>query len=138
MNLFELANILPRKGQIISRSERIKREGSPNYTYIVPVTATTIKVDIHIPTQFPESRKYEPLDSLEIVNNETVNAILITINGKDGYYCPAGTIRNISGQGVALWQIGITNLGAVNTTLGLIRLTLKKEAMTIDKWATRQ
>jgi len=136
--LTDIANFSQRKGVVISRVERIKREGSPNYTYLLPVTATTATVTFHVPTQFPLSRKYEPLDSLEIVNNEPVNDLLITINGGDVYECPAGTIRNIHGTGIALWQIAITNSGLVNTTLNLVRLTLKKEAMTIDKWAARQ
>ncbi|MAH51846.1 hypothetical protein CMI37_38875 [Candidatus Pacearchaeota archaeon] len=124
------------KNNIINiRLARIKREGSPVYSYQLPVTASNISVAIYVSTQFPLSRKYQPLDSLEIVNNEPANNILVTINNQDAYYCPAGTIRSVQGAGVALWQVAIQNLGAGNTTLGLVRLNLKKEAMTIDKWA---
>ena len=135
MNIFEMANIKRQRGVIVSRLERIKREGSPNYLYALPVTAAAAVVTLNIQQQFPESRKYEPLDSIEIVNNEPANALTITINGLDAYYCPAGTIRHIHGRGIALWQVAITNNGAGATTLGLVQLTLKKEAMTIDKWA---
>ena len=136
MNIFELANIKPRKGIIISRLERIKREGSPNYEYQLPVTIPAAVVHIYLPTQFPLSQKYQPLDSMEIVNNEAANPINVVINGGDGYYCPAGAIRIVHGKGVALWTLDITNLGAANTTLGLVRITFKKEAMTIDRWAS--
>ena len=135
-NTLSLAKLFQRKGVIISRLERIKREGSPNFDYILPVTATTVTVTNHIPTQFPLSRKYEPLDFLEVTNNEAVNDITITINNQDAYYCPAGTIRLIHGRGIAVWQVAITNNGVGKTTLGLIRLTHKKEASTIDKRAS--
>jgi len=138
MNIGELFNPRPSKSLIISRLERIKREGSPTYTWQVPVTATTATSVIYVPDQFPTSRKYEPLDSLEIVNNESANDLTITINNGDSWVVPAGTIRLIHGQGVALWHIAVTNDGAVNTTLGKIIGTLQREPMTIDKWATKQ
>ncbi len=138
MNLFEIANIRPRRGITIDRLERIKREGSPTYTWAVPVTATTATAVIYVPTQFPGSRKYEPLDYIEIVNNEPLNDLTLTINGKETRVVPAGTIRTIHGTGVALWHIAVTNDGGVNTTLGAIMVTLQKEPQTIDKWAQRQ
>jgi len=135
MGLFDIANTQRRKGVVVSRLERIKWEGSPDYHYNLPVTAPAAIDHIYIPTQFPLSRKYEPLDNMEIVNNEVANAINVVVNGHDAYYCPAGTIRKVHGAGVALWTLDIENLGAGNTTLGLIRFTFKKEALTIDKWA---
>lgn len=139
-NIFELANISRRKGVIISRAERIKREGSPWYLYLLPVTAAGVAVTINPSTQFPLSRKYEPLDFVEIVNNGVATPITVVINGPagDSHYIPAGVIRTISGKGVALWQVEITNNGIGPTVLGLIRLNFKKEAMTIDRWAAEQ
>ena len=136
-NIFELATISRRKGIIISRAERIKREGSPWYLYLLPVTAAGVAVTINPSTEFPLSRKYEPLDYVEIVNNGVATPITIVINGPagDSHYIPAGVIRTISGEGVALWQVQITNNGVGATVLGLIRLNFKKEAMTIDRWA---
>ena len=135
--LFDIANIQRRKGVIISRAERIKREGSPWYPYLLPVTAAGAAVPLHIPGLFPDSRKYEPLDFVEIVNNGIATPLTVQINGPAGdiHYIPAGVIRTISGGGVALWQLVITNLGVGATVLGLIRFNFKKEAMTIDKWA---
>jgi len=138
MDIGSFANFLPRKGgAIISRAERIKREGSPNYPYALPVTAAAAVVILYIPAQFPDSRKYQPLDFLEVVNNDPNNSLTITINNADTYYCPAGTIRTISGDGVALWQVQITNNGAGATGAGLVQLTFKKEALTTDKWVRR-
>lgn len=137
MNLFDIANISRRKGVIISRSERIKREGSPWYPYQLPVTAPGAAVTLHIPDLFPDSRKYQPLDFVEIVNNGAATPITVVINGPAGdtHYIPAGVIRTIRGGGVALWQVEITNNGVGATVLGLIRFNFKKEAMTIDRWA---
>ena len=137
-NLFDIANIRPRRGITIDRLERIKREGSPTYPWNVPATAAAATAVIYVPTQFPASRKYEPLDYIEVVNNEAANDLTLTINGKETRNIPAGTIRTIHGSGVALWHIAITNDGAAITTLGNIRVTLQKEPQTIDKWAQRR
>lgn len=138
-NLFDLSNIIPRKGITIDRLERIKREGSPPYVWTVPVTAASASSVIYVPSQFPDCRKYEPLDSLEIVNNESAIDITVIINGNDSRLCPAGTIRLIHGSGVSLWHIAIRNDHAsLSTTLNRIVLTLQKEPMTIDKWVQRQ
>jgi len=119
---------------MIDRQARIKREGSPIFVWQVPATAAAATSVIHVPSQFPASRKYEPLDALEIVNNETVNDLTLTINGTETRYIPAGTIRQIHGQGIALWHIAVTNNGAVITTLNKITITLQREPLTVDKW----
>lgn len=138
MNIGQLANLFPRRGITIDRLERIKREGSPTYTWPVPATAAGATAVIYVPDQFPASRKYQPLDSIEIVNNEVANDLTVTINGNETRPVPAGTIRTIHGSGVALWHVAITNDGAGITTLNKIICTLQKEPMTIDKWAQRQ
>jgi hypothetical protein len=135
-NIFESANISKLRNTYLVRQERIKREGSPYYTWTVPVTATTATSSIHMQTQFPQARKYEPLDWLEIVNNEAVNNLTLTINQGDTFPSPAGTIRTIEGK--ALWSLAVKNNGGVNTTLGNIIVTIRRQPMTIDKWAGRQ
>ncbi len=137
-NIFELANISRRKGVIITRLERIKREGSPNYPYSLPVTAAGVVVHLTINLLFPASRKYQPLDYVEIVNNSIANPILFTVNNADAWLIPAGTIRTIHGKGIALQLIDITNQGAGATVAGELEFTFKKEAMTIDKWSQEQ
>lgn len=123
------------RGITIDRSVRIRREGSRPYVWEMPVTAAGAVAVINMRAQFPESRKYEPLDSIEIVNNEVANNVTLVINGGEPRYIPAGTIRHIHGRGVALWHIAITNDGAGATTLGLIMVTLQKEPYTINRWA---
>ncbi|MBA7627922.1 hypothetical protein ES703_35391 [subsurface metagenome] len=128
-----ISRISRQKGVSVSRMERIKREGSKYYVHPGGVIAAGADEAIHVPTQFPDSRKYEPLDWLEIVNNETSIDIIVTINGGDAFIVPAKSIRQINNT--ALWHINIHNNHGVNaTTAGLIRLTLQKEPLTMDKW----
>ena len=135
-SLQDIANIFLPRNTFLVREERVKREGSKYYPWEVPVTATTASQEIHIPDQFPDSRKYSPLDWLEVINNEAVNDLTLTINGNTTFLVPAGTMRTISRK--ALWNVRITNNGGVNTTLGAIVVTVRKQPMTIDKWASRQ
>jgi len=120
----------------VSRLERIKREGSPYYTWTVPVTAASATAVIYVPTQFPDGRKYEPLDWLEIVNNESANNLTLVINNGDSFKIPASSIRTINNK--ALWHLAVTNDGLVNTTLKEIVVTIRREPVTIDKWARNQ
>jgi len=130
-----IANIFLPRNSFTVRQERIKREGSKYYSWTVPVTATTASVEIHVPDQFPDSRKYSPLDWLEITNDEPTNALTLTINGNTTFPIPAGTIHTF--KRLSLWNVEITNRGGVNTTLGNIIVTLRKQPMTIDQWASR-
>jgi hypothetical protein len=126
-----------REGITVSRAVRIRREGSRPYVWTPAGIASGATSVIHVQQQFPDSRKYEPLDSIEVVNNETSNDITLTINGTNTWNVPAGTIRVVHGDGVALWYIALTNDGAEATTQGKVVVTLQKEPMTIDKWSRR-
>lgn len=126
------------KGVVLDRLTRIKREGSPVYVWTPGAIAAGATAVIETNNQFPASRKYAPLDSIEIVNNEAANDIMVIINGGDQRYCPAGTIRHIHGRGVALWHIAVRNDGAAVTTAGAIVISLQKEPYTVDRWASEQ
>ena len=120
------------RGIVETRLERIKREGSPYYTWTVPATAAAATAVIEVGSTFPAAKKYQPLDFAEIVNNEAAIDILVTINGNAlATLVPAMSIRKISGQ--ALWHIAVTNRGGVNTTLNAIIVTLQKQPITTDR-----
>lgn len=136
MNILDLANIRPPRNVAIIRKERIKREGSPSYTWHIGVVAGAATSAIYVPDQFPESRKYTPLDFITLTNNDAVD-LMLTINGSDTYFTPAGTITTI--RNVGLWHIQIENLHATQSTVTKkIYATLQKEPQTIDKWAQKQ
>jgi len=135
MNIFDQANIGRLKNTYSIRQERIKREGSPYYTWQVPVTAPAAVSVIYANTQFPDSRKYAPLDWIEIVNNDVQN-LTLTINNGDAFSVPAGTIRTI--DNIALHQIAVTNNGGANTILNSITVTIQKQPLTMDRWIRKQ
>jgi len=137
-NLLDLMRLNQISRIAISRQERIKREGSPYYNWTPGAINAGASSAIHVQTQFPESRKYEPLDWLEIVNMEGVNTLTVQLNGNDQYVIPASSIRTISGKGIALWHIKVTNNGAVATTAGKVVLSMRKEPVTIDDWARQR
>ena len=91
MNIFDIANNItkPRNTYQV-RQERIKREGSPYYTWTPGAIAAGVTSGIYLQTQFPDARKYEPLDWLEIVNNEAANNLSLVLNDADTFAVPAG------------------------------------------------
>ncbi len=125
-------NILRRQNVTISRLERIRREGSPPYVWIVPVTAATASSAISVEKQFPAAMSYKPIDWIECVNNG-LQDLTMTINGDEFYKVPAGTIRTVDIIGI--WHVNITNNGGAVTVLGKVVVTVQKQAQTIDKWA---
>lgn len=136
-SILDLLRINRQRGITTSRLERIKREGSPPYVYEAGVIAAAGTEAFNVGQHFPTARKYQPLDKIEIVNNETTIDVLITINGGDAWLVPAKSIRTV--DNTPLWHIIITNRHAVNaTTAGTIRLTLEREPLTTDRWIRGQ
>lgn len=119
-----------------TRQDRIKKEGSEYFTWNTPATAPAGISIIEISRQFPRSKKYEPLDWCEVMNNDVVDLTLI-INGSETLPVPAGVIRPVIKH--HLWQIGIRNDdAAVTSTLNKIVVSLRRLPVTIDDWARRK
>ena len=117
---------------MFTRQERVKREGSEYFTW-EPAPAATATAAIETGTQFPRARKYQPLDFIEVCNNDVVD-LTLTINGNITLPVPAGVIRKVVNQ--TLWQVGITNDdAATNATAGAIVVSMRREPMTIDDYA---
>lgn len=122
----------------LTRLERITKEGSPYYTWYVPQTAFGGQSAIDIGQQFPQSRKYQPLDDMEITNNDVVDLTLI-LNGQGGEYLnvPAGTVRPVIGK--SLWKIAVRNDdAATNSTLNAITIIIRRRPKTADMAAREQ
>lgn len=135
-NLLDIAGISKTRNTYLVRQERIKREGSPYYSWAVPVTAAGASSAIYVPTQFPDGKKYHPLDWLEICNNDTNCNLTLTINGNTTLPVPSGTIRTIENK--ALHHIAIKNDGAVATAANKIICSLQRQPLTMDKWVRSQ
>lgn len=137
MNIFDLANYSAPRWQRTwrVRQERIKREGSEYFTWIVPVIAASGRTAIEVNHQFPRAKKYAPLDWMQIVNADTVD-LQVTINGNTTLPVPAKTI--ITNDLLPLWEIRINNLDAANaTTLNKIIVTMQRQPLTADALARR-
>lgn len=112
------------------RQERIKREGSPYYAWDVGALAAGVATILRPNRDLPGSKKYSPLDWIEIINNST-EVVTITVNGTERFISPAGTIRTVTD--LPLHQVNIVCDN--NVAGGLVRGTLQRRPMTIDKWS---
>jgi len=112
------------------RALRTRREGSPYYRWPPGIIAAGADAYIFLDTQFPESRKYAPLDWYEIVNNSTEN-LTITLNGGQQHIVPAGTARK--DDLTAITSFNIHNDSAADTTAGEVIVTFQREPITQDK-----
>jgi len=128
--------------QQINRLKRVMREGSPKYHYDVGVMAAGVFVEYDIDTQFPRARKYAPLDTMLVINNDAVDiGVQINGTGSDLYFIvPAGVIRQISREEVAaVYQVRITNLdGAAATVVNLIDIEQWRSPEDADSIARRE
>jgi len=124
----------------MNRLRRVMVEGSPKYHYDLGAIAAGAYVEFDIQTQFPRARKYEPLDSCLIINNDAVD-IGINFNGSGGdlYLIPAGTIRRVSREEVgAILHVRITNLdGAAAVTVNMVDLEVWRAPEDADSIARR-
>jgi hypothetical protein len=118
------------------REERIKKEGSPYYSIILPVLAAggNTQYSIEKSTELVGADRFAPLDWVEIGNNDSVD-IEVEWSGLKMIIF-AGTIREISGK----WydRFRITNLSATTaTTLGSIRIACRRQPITLDRIARK-
>jgi len=113
------------------RALRIRREGSPYYRWSPGAIWNGDDAYIFLDTQFPESRKYAPLDWYEIVNNSLSN-ITITLNGGQQHPVPAGTIRKDDLTAITSFNIhnDATAGGIVD---GEVIITFARQPITQDK-----
>lgn len=122
----------------ITRSQRVLKEGSPKFHYDVGVLAAGANVAFDIFSQYPLARKYEPLDTMVIINNDNV-AISVRVNSDAGdlYIVPAGAIRIVDkGELGAVRWVRITNLdAAIAVTANRIDIDFSKSAASVDELA---
>ena len=81
----------------LDRLKRVMRQGSPKFHFDVTALAAGVYAEIDIARTYPAAKKYEPLDTALVINNDVVN-IGLNFNGLAGglYIIPAGAIRAIS------------------------------------------
>lgn len=112
MKLFNLLS--PQKKTQLNRLRRTLVEGSPKYHYDLAAIVAGAQAYIDMPTLYPLSRKYQPLDTILIINNDAVGISLVFNSPQEPpFIIPAGVIRTIGKDEVpAIWNITVTNLDA--------------------------
>lgn len=123
----------------LQRLKRVMREGSPRYPFTVSALAASSREEFDINTSYPQAKKYEPLDTMQVINEDTID-IGININGMGSgqyYVIPAGTIFPINPEDCgAIWQIRVTNLSTTAAlTAGKIKFFVWRSPETIDSIA---
>lgn len=123
--------LAPGRARKRRRDAEIKASGSPFYPYVVPVLAAGATDTLVVITQFPQSEKYAPLDFIEILNVDSVN-LEMGINSDAPIFIPAGLIKVIDNI-PAILVVKVKNLDSTTaTTLGSVRINLKRQPMSAD------
>lgn len=127
--------LTPQQRRRLERQQKVDQYGSPSYPLNLAALAAATRRDYAVGNLWPAALKYEHLDWIEVVNNDSV-AILLYLNGTGGeqFYTPAGTTRLV--QDKAFLNFSIENLDAATaTTLGLIRIKAQRKPLDADKVA---
>jgi len=110
--------------------KRLQAQGSPTYEYVSIIIAFGTTQWFSVENQFPDSRTYAPLDTMEVINN-SAQQITVFINSiADFMRVPAYMIKTFSR--VAVRQYGLRNDGAVDTVAGDIIIHLKHSAPNVQ------
>tara|TARA_Y100000310_G_scaffold29263_1_gene27738 strand:+ start:125 stop:520 length:396 start_codon:yes stop_codon:yes gene_type:complete len=116
------------------RQRRLDRDGSPNFRHTFGAIAATGMEYVEMQTDFPASRRYEPLTGLIITNNSAADLDL-EINGRNYALVPAGVIMPISDQ--AIWSFRLTNNDTVTAAAGAVRANIQTPPLGADLAARR-
>jgi hypothetical protein len=121
----------------LRREERVKREGSPSFTYILAALAAAAHIDVDVQKQFPDCRKYEPLDEMVIKNND-VQDLKVSVNGDYGNadVIMAGEMTTYKDK--PIWAFRVENIGGAITVLNKIVFILQRSSTSVDAEVRRQ
>lgn len=119
-----------------NRQREVDAYGSPDFTFRPGAIATGASVIVGLNEQFPRSRKYQPLDSTEIINQSGEN-LRIEINGNTSNprLSPAGTIITITNTPIQTMRF--TNESAGNTVQDEITVIFSRAALDSDELSRR-
>ena len=129
---------MTRPATMLQRRRRVERHGSPTKRWNMPATAPGARqvYEIDTATELATSRRFAPLDCVEIVNSDAVD-LLLTIDQIATYFIPAGSTRTVERRS---WRsIWIENLdGATTSTLGAISIMVWRAPVDADEMARRR
>jgi len=119
------------------RKTRIDREGSPYFDLYPASIAAGISqnYDIDQYSELAESRKYAPLDYIQVINTDSV-ALELRLKSQR-HYIPAGAIISLTDE--AIWGFQLKNMDvATATTAGKIHIVLQRQPLSEDKAIRRK
>jgi len=116
------------------REERTFRDGSPFYTYELPVVGMGVwSGNFRVDVLFPDARKYAPLDYLEVVNNDAVD-LTLEVNDGETLPVPAGTARFRVDKPFRSFRIHNDD-AAADTVATKVYIVMQRRPTSIDRWA---
>lgn len=104
--------------------DRVIAAGSQSYEYKAGIILAGATLWLHMEDIFPQARVFLPFDSLELINNSAQNIALYLGSISEVYTIPAYMIKPIARK--AFSQLGIANLGAVDTVANDIILHVRR------------
>jgi len=121
--------------QAVERRRRTAdRDGSPNIPHTFGAIAVAANEPVEMRTDFPQSRRYEPMKTLVITNNSGADVDL-EINGVDFALVPAGVIFTADDE--AIWSFRLTNNSATAVAAGEIRANVSRKPVDANEAARR-
>jgi hypothetical protein len=123
-----------RKRRRVAEMEAYGSEIYPWTPAVIVAGATSLCI---VATQFPDARRYQPLDWARVVNKDAVD-LKAYVNQVSAIEIPKGSIIEID-DFPAIWSILLENLdGATDTTAGKVVVEFRKQPMTADKLSRLQ
>lgn len=96
---------------ISGRQASVIAEGSQTYQFKTAGIAASAKEVVRISEQFPRARLFEPLDSIEVINNSGCDITLSLNSPSEVYTIPAYMSKPIARK--SFFQFSLTNESAV-------------------------
>jgi hypothetical protein len=116
------------------REQRTFMNGSPFYTYELPILAFGAWTGaLNVIDLFPDAEKYEPLDYIEVTNNDAVD-LMLECDTRETFPVPAGTIRGRVDKPFRTFRL-YNQDAAVNTIAGQVHIIVQRRPTSIDRWA---
>ena len=110
----------------------IRRYGSPVYTVEPGIIAIGGSYAINVDSQWPASRRYKPLTTLEIVNNSLAD-YRVVVNSVTTLFIPHTSQK--AWDNLPLAEIILTNTNATASAAGEIGISCNRPAIDADEIA---
>ena len=116
-----------------TRAKTVERDGSPVFLYSFGALAVSGGREyVELRTDIPSSRKYEPLDVIDITNTSGA-ALTLEINGSQFGLIAPNFFFSLTEQ--SLWSVALVNNTTSPVTAGSVTARMQRAARTMDNVA---